>query len=73
MHELLPSLIKGSVALRAIPAGLGWYAAVDWIPVDVAVRVFVEIVVDREGHKSMRGDEEASFFRVSSPFAAPLD
>ena len=64
-QEWLPSLIKSSFTLGALPESLGPTDTVDWIPVDIAAKVVVELAesmaaeLDGKGnsHTDLRGKE----------------
>lgn len=43
-REWIPSIIKSSMALNALPETLGPTEVVDWVPADVAAQVIVDIV-----------------------------
>ena len=81
IQEYLPSLIKTSTALKALPKDLGPHEVVDWIPVDIAARVLIEVGVDnnesmppqdgKEGNRKRKKEKkEAAFFHIVNPRAA---
>lgn len=45
-QEWLPSLVRSSAALGALPAGLGPLDRVDWVPVDTLAKIVGELVGD---------------------------
>ncbi|KAK4552247.1 hypothetical protein LTR86_010601, partial [Recurvomyces mirabilis] len=69
-QEWLPSLVRSSMALGSLPETLGPADIVDWVPVDVAAQVLIELLeafsVRKRGAKSNR----AQFFHLVNPHAA---
>ena len=49
-REWIPSLIASSVHLGKIPASLGSRDLIDWIPVDIAAQVIVDLTCESENH-----------------------
>lgn len=75
--EWLPSLIRSSVYLGAVPEDLGPMSRVDWVPVDVAAQVVMDLLTKRAedmdgwaGESKRRGrNQEAEFFHIANPRA----
>ncbi|OCL12111.1 acetyl-CoA synthetase-like protein [Glonium stellatum] len=58
LREWLPSLVVSSRAMGVLPRTLGNMDQVDWVPVDVAARVVVDVVMARVGGET--GKEEVA-------------
>ncbi|OJD34983.1 ochratoxin a non-ribosomal peptide synthetase [Diplodia corticola] len=74
-HEWLPSIVRSSVSMGVIPAHLGNSDCVDWVPMDAAGRVVVEVALGRaSGHERVvKGEGEGDMlevFHVQNPRAA---
>ena len=71
-QEWLPSLVKSSETMRLVPKDLGPNDAVDWIPVDIAAAVVLDLLGLNEGpmndmsDRSKRG-KQAEFFHIVNP------
>ncbi|GME26036.1 Ochratoxin a non-ribosomal peptide synthetase [Neofusicoccum parvum] len=72
-HEWLPSLVRTSVAMGAVPRRLGGSDVVDWVPMDAAARTVVELALAKAArHAAIVGGEEERLdvFHVQNPRAA---
>ncbi|EME42645.1 hypothetical protein DOTSEDRAFT_175863 [Dothistroma septosporum NZE10] len=70
-REWVPRLIRTSLTLGALPGDLGPGNEIDWVPVDVAAKVLVELC---EGGGEMgRGRGAADHFHLVSPHSTPWD
>ncbi|TKX20647.1 AMP-binding enzyme-like protein 1 [Elsinoe australis] len=65
-QEWLPSLVSSSQALGKVPRRLGNMDVVDWVPVDVAARVMVELATGEKVDEKMV-DERAGIFHLVNP------
>jgi thioester reductase-like protein len=71
-QEWIPSLIKSSQTLRVLPTSLGPSDIVDWIPVDIAAHVVVDLLQSGSENalasRSMKkARREARFFHIVNP------
>ena len=55
-HEWFPTLVACSSALGKLPESLGTFSRIDWIPVDVAARVLLELFLPESGDQSLKDD-----------------
>lgn len=52
-HEWIPSLIGSSIYLGKLPASLGSRDLIDWIPVDIAAQIIVELIWESENQSRL--------------------
>lgn len=64
--EWLPSLIRSSITLKALPQNLGPVEDIDWVPVDVAAVALTELAFDLV-QTARPPKTRASFFHLVNP------
>lgn len=65
-REWLPSLIRSSISLRALPENLGPIEDIDWVPVDLAAVVMSELCLNLVQQTRDRSSD-ARFFHLVNP------
>ena len=72
-REWIPSIIRSSQALKALPQTLGPTETVDWVPVDLAARILCDVIVHfwhAPSQAIARGKRKSStprFYHVVNP------
>ena len=65
-QEWVPSLLASSMFLKKVPATLGPVNEVDWVPMDLAAKIVVELLMDGP-HEKSKGSKTAQIYHVTNP------